>query len=49
MKMGTREIMANTTRSARDDQDQVPEVEVICCRVLPAWMATNEGGATPEI
>lgn len=31
-----------------DVHDQASLVEVRVCSVCPAWIATNEGGATPE-
>ena len=38
---------AKMTKSATDWKDRASVVEVNCCSVVPAWMATNEGGATP--
>lgn len=39
--------MASTANKIIEFQDQVPPTEVNSCNVLPAWIATNEGGATP--
>lgn len=45
---GTREMRANRVKMVTEVQDQASLVDVNVCSVWPAWMATNEGGATPE-
>lgn len=45
---GSKEIKANNPRTATDVHDTASPEEVSWCKVVPAWMATNEGGATPE-
>lgn len=38
---------ANTHRMAIDVQDTVSLDDVRDCNVVPAWIAINDGGATP--
>ena len=45
--MGTSERQANTASQTTDDQETASEEEVSCCSVVPPWIATNDGGATP--
>ena len=42
------EMMANRARISTVVSDTVSLDEVNWFSVVPAWMATNEGGATPE-
>jgi len=45
---GKMEMMANRARISTVVSDTVSLDEVNWFSVVPAWMATNEGGATPE-
>ena len=45
--MGTSERQAKTASQTTDDQETASEEEVSCCSVVPPWIATNDGGATP--
>jgi len=40
-------MIASTARIQIDCHDNASPDDVSCCSVVPAWMATNEGGATP--
>jgi len=39
--------MASAARIQTDCQDRASPDDVSCCNVVPAWIAMNEGGATP--
>ena len=39
---------AKTTKRATDWNDSASVVDVNCCKVVPACIAMNEGGATPK-
>lgn len=40
--------MAKIANNKTEFHDQVPPTDVNWCRVFPAWIATNDGGATPK-
>lgn len=44
---GTKEISANRLRIVIDVHDHASLVDDNVCRVCPALIATNDGGATP--
>lgn len=45
---GRRDKQAKMVRMMSDDQDTASPDEVSFCNVVPAWIATNDGGATPR-
>lgn len=45
---GTNESKANTANSSIDCRENASDELVIVFNVLPAWMAKNDGGATPK-
>jgi hypothetical protein len=45
---GNKDKTANPASRNTDHHDHAAPVSVICCRVVPAWMKTKLGGATPE-
>ena len=44
---GINETMASAAKTHIDCHDNASPDDVSCCSVVPAWMAINEGGATP--
>lgn len=44
---GSRESRAKTASTETDHQETASLDELSWCSVVPAWMATNDGGATP--
>ncbi len=42
-------MMAKQARMKIDVQEMASPEEVSLCSVVPAWIATNDGGATPTI
>ena len=48
MNTGTITISANTLSTPIDVHDHASLVDVNVCRVCPALIATNDGGATPK-